>query len=101
MLEVRVLLGGAQPGAALRLVLVVALVRVRGVGGALAPLQLVLFYALGFALLLGGGFGVGLGLGFGGLFGLFALDFGVFGCVPGVEDLFNINDYRQLSMLAR
>ena len=87
MLEVGVLLGGAQTGAALRLVLVVAL-RVRGVRRALPPLLLVLFYPLGFALLFGGGFRVGLGFGFGGLFGLFALDFGVFACVPGVEDLF-------------
>jgi hypothetical protein len=41
-----------------------------------------LFDALGFALLIRFGFGLGFGFGVGGLFGLLALDFRVFGGVP-------------------
>lgn len=40
--------------------------------------------ALGFGLLLGFGFGLGLRFGFFGLFGFLALNFGVFGRIPGV-----------------
>ena len=51
-----------------------------------------LFYPLSLGLLVCGGGGFLCGFGFGGLFGFLALDFGVFGGVPGVEDL--LGSYR-------
>lgn len=52
------------------------------------PRLLALAYPLGFGLFVRGRFGVGFGFGFGGFGFFFALDVAVFGCVPGVEDLF-------------
>lgn len=82
MREVGGLLLAEQAGALGRLVFVIGVVAVAVLQG--------LFLgdargdALGFGLLVGFGFGLGFGFGVGGFLGLFALDFGVFGCVPGV-----------------
>lgn len=85
MLEVGVLLGAAETLAALGLRLLLALLVFLGLqAGALGA---VLGDALRLGLLRGGGGGGGLFLGLGGLAGLFALDLGVFGGVPGVKDL--------------
>lgn len=71
----------AQADAALFLCLVILAVEV--ILAAQAVRFAVLFDALGFGLLVRFGFGVGFGFGFGGLFGFLALDFRVFGRVPG------------------
>jgi hypothetical protein len=62
-------------------------VEVARVGFIGAALLAVLFYALGFGFLVGEGGGFFRGFGFCGLFGLLALYFRVFGCVPRVENL--------------
>ena len=85
MLKVSVLLGLAETGSPLGLVLV-AVVRVLSIGICL-PLGLLFLYPLCLALLVGGGFGFGLSLGLRCLGGLLTLYFGIFGGVPGVEDL--------------
>jgi hypothetical protein len=72
------LLSLAQTGAACCLVLALGFI-----AALLAEALLSEFlYPLGFGLLVGGGGGLGLGLGFGGLLGLLALYFGVFGGIP-------------------
>lgn len=83
MLEIRILLGLPQACAALGFVFA-AVFFVRSFFFGSFALLLVFLYALGFAFLFGGGFGFGFGLCGGGGFGFFALDFGVFGGVPGV-----------------
>ena len=85
MLKVGVLLCLAETGSPLGLVLVAFLIRV-GIGLGL-PRSLVFLYPLCLALLVCGGFSLSLGLGLRGLGGLFALYFGIFGSIPGVEDL--------------
>jgi hypothetical protein len=85
VLQVGVLLGAAEALAALGLRLLLALLVLLGLQA--GALGLVLGDALGLGLLRGGGGLGGLFLGLGGLACLFALDFGVFGGVPGVEDL--------------
>lgn len=85
MLEVSILLGLAETGSPLGLVLI-AVVRSLSIGICL-PLGLLFLYPLCLALLVGGGFGFGLGLGLRCLSGLLALYFGIFGGVPGVENL--------------
>lgn len=86
MLEIRLLLRASQPVPPLRLVLLLGLIGFFLLG-LLPPLLAVLFYPLRLGLLVRGGLGVGFGFGFGG-FGFFlALYVGVFGRVPGVEDL--------------
>lgn len=88
MLEIGILLGAAQTGSLVGIVLLLA------VGillfGLLFALLLVFLYTLRLALLLCGSFGVGLSLGFGRFGCLFPLYFGVFSGVPGVEDLLSI-----------
>lgn len=81
----------AQADAALLLCLVVLAVEI--VLAAQAVRFAVLFDALCFGLLVRFGFGVGFGFGFGGLFGFFALDFRVFGGVPGFQDLWRRGQY--------
>lgn len=81
--EIGLLLGATEALAALRLGLVVTLVRLLGL---LATL-LVLVDTGGLGLLVGLGFGFGLGLGLCGLLCLFALYLRVFGGIPRVEDL--------------
>ena len=57
-------------------------------GGATFPGGFAVFLdPLGFGLFVGSGFRFGFGFGLDGLFRLFALDLGVFGGVPGVQDL--------------
>jgi hypothetical protein len=79
--QVSLLLGLAQTLALLGLGLFVALLVAPFREGCGLGCQL-LGNALGLGLLVGGGFGVSLGLCLGGLLGLLALDFGVFGGVP-------------------
>lgn len=83
--QIGLLLGRAEAVALLRLGLLIAGVVV--LGELAGPLGLSLGYALGLGLLVSGGLGVGLCLGLGGLLCLFALDFGVFGGIPGLENL--------------
>jgi len=83
--QIGLLLGRTEAVALLRLGLLVAGVVV--LGELAGPLGLSLGYALGLGLLVGGGLGVGLCLGLGSLLCLFALDFGVFGGIPGLENL--------------
>lgn len=52
-----------------------------------STLGLVLGNTLGLGLLVGGGFGISLGLGLSSLLCLLALYLGVFGGIPGIEDL--------------
>lgn len=83
--QIGLLLKRAEAVPLLRLGLLVAGVVI--LGELAGPLGLSLGYALGLGLLVGGGLGVGLCLGLGGLLCLFALDFGVFGGIPGFENL--------------
>lgn len=85
MSQIGLLLKRAEAVPLLRLGLLVAGVVI--LGELAGPLGLSLGYALGLGLLVGGGLGVGLCLGLGGLLCLFALDFGVFGGIPGFENL--------------
>lgn len=90
MLEVGVLLGGLEPRAARQLVFfLVVLIATSSFPNLFLRLAalLVLFYAFCPGLFQRRGFGFGFGFGFGCFCGFFALDFAVFGCVPGVEDL--------------
>jgi hypothetical protein len=82
VLEIRILLVLAQASPAVRFVFAAVVIRVFFFES--FALFLVFLYALGFAFLLCGGFGVRFRFGCGGDFGFFALDFGVFGGVPGV-----------------
>jgi hypothetical protein len=86
VLEIGVLLGAAQAITALGFGLV--LVEVAAFLRLASALVAVFLYPLGLGLLVGGGSGLGLGQSLFGLLCLFALDFGIFGGVPGVEDLF-------------
>ena len=86
MRQIRLLLRAQQSRALLGLVLV-RLIRLLLLGLS-PPRLLVLVYPLGFGLFVRGGLGFGFGFGFGGFGFFFALDVTVFGCVPGVEDLF-------------
>lgn len=83
--QIGLLLKRAEAVPLLRLGLLVAGVVI--LGELAGPLGLSLGYALGLGLLVGGGLGVGLCLGLGGLLCLFALDFRVFGGIPGFENL--------------
>lgn len=97
VLEIRILLGAAQPGAFGGLVLVT--LGVLGFFGLLSPGAPVLLYPLRLALLLCGGFGLRLGLGLCCLGLLLPLYFGVFGGIPRVEDLFQIGRIDQQSFV--
>lgn len=85
VLEIRVLLRSAQALAPLGLVF--ADVQVVFVD-LFSPLLPVLFYPLRLGLLVGCGLGFRGGFGLGGFLGFLALDFRVFSCVPGIENLF-------------
>ncbi len=85
MSKVRLLLSAAQAGATLGLVLVVFFVG--ALVGDAGTLGLVLGDALLLGLLVGSSLGISLSLDFGGLLGLFALYFGIFGGVPRVDNL--------------
>jgi hypothetical protein len=85
VLEVGVLLGAAQAITALGLGLV--LVEVAAFLSLASALVAVFLYPLSLGLLVGGGSGLGLGQSLFGLLCLFALDLGILGGVPGVEDL--------------
>ena len=86
MRQIRLLLRAQQSRALLGLVLV-RLIRLLLLSLS-PPRLLVLVYPLGFGLLVRGGLGLRFGFGFGGFGFFFALDVAVFGCVPGVEDLY-------------
>lgn len=85
MSKIRLLLSAAEAGATLGLFLVVFLVG--ALVGDAGTLGLVLGDAVLLRLLIGRSLGIGLGLDFGGLLGLFALYFGIFGGVPRVDNL--------------
>ena len=86
VVQVGVLLGLAQARAPLGFVFLAGLV-VCVLLSAPQVLQAMLFYSLRLGLVVGFGLCLSGGLCFGSLLLLFALDFGVFGRVPGVEDL--------------
>jgi len=87
VLQVRVLLRGAQPGAPCGLVLLLALLLLL-LGEPSPPVGfLVLLYPLRLGLLLRRGLGLRLGFSRGGLRGLFPLYLGVLSGVPRVQDL--------------
>jgi hypothetical protein len=84
--QVGLLLGTAETLTLLCLGFLLTLVGL-SVGLGLRALCLALGDPLGLALLIRGSFCLRLGFGFGGLLRLLALDFGIFGGVPRVEDL--------------
>jgi len=77
--EISILLCLAQTGTTLRLIFALGFAKVFPLETVLLP---VLFYALGLGLLVCGSLGFSSGFGFGGLFGLLALNFGVFAGIP-------------------